>query len=162
MNLMIESNDFNLENIHFLEEKPNIVMDGKFTKLIYSNHCMTLNGVYLYFPVDFIKIDKIMNKNVLYFDAVKHKTLIKLFAKIEQQILEYYLFLISANSKTTNNKQTILKLESQLNSGSIKIYTTEQQMKDLSKTKVILKISGVWETYNKVGLTFRAMRVFTP
>jgi hypothetical protein len=86
--------DFQLENIHFLETKKNIIMDGNFTKITYSDDCLSLNSIYFLFPIDILKIEKAINKNIIYFNPIMHtnKQLIKEIAKIERSILEYYRF----------------------------------------------------------------------
>ena len=36
----------------FLEPKPNIIIDGTFTKIIYTSEDFTLNGIYIFIPQD--------------------------------------------------------------------------------------------------------------
>ena len=53
MNLEITlfvNNQFDIKNIGFLESKKNIIFDGKFTKLIYSDNYLTMNGIFFKFP----------------------------------------------------------------------------------------------------------------
>ena len=47
MNLIIKIDDIKLENIFFLDTKENIIMEGNFTKIIYSNEYFMMNGIYL-------------------------------------------------------------------------------------------------------------------
>jgi hypothetical protein len=37
MNFIFDLNDFQIENMHLFEKKKNIVVDGIFTKIIYSD-----------------------------------------------------------------------------------------------------------------------------
>jgi hypothetical protein len=122
MNFIFEINDFYLENIHFLETKKNIIMDGNFTKISYSDDCILLNGIYIHFPIEISKTQHLINKNnnystiekcdvgkfennsnknMIYFDPnlLSNKELIKKIAKIEKNILEYYLFINMNNSQ---------------------------------------------------------------
>ena len=51
MNLACNIFDFEIENTFFLDIKKNIIIDGTFTKMIYSTSNVTFNGIYLIFPI---------------------------------------------------------------------------------------------------------------
>jgi len=109
MNFIFKINDFCLENIHFLETKKNIIMDGNFTKIGYSDDCISLNGIYIYFPIEkceSVKTEKMMNKNMIYFDPnlPSNKQLIKKITKIEKNILDYFLFMNTNNENHNYEK----------------------------------------------------------
>ena len=46
MNIAYSLDKINLQNVFFLDSKKNIIMDGKFTKIIHSNELITINGIY--------------------------------------------------------------------------------------------------------------------
>ena len=46
MNVVLDLNDLHEQYICFLETKKNIVIDGYFTKILYSNDIVTMNGIY--------------------------------------------------------------------------------------------------------------------
>ena len=48
--LQLES--YNPNQFFFLEPKPNIIIDGTFTKIIYTSEDFTLNGIYIFIPHD--------------------------------------------------------------------------------------------------------------
>lgn len=48
--LQLES--YNPNQFFFLEPKPNIIIDGTFTKIIYTSEDFTLNGIYIFIPQD--------------------------------------------------------------------------------------------------------------
>jgi hypothetical protein len=52
MNLSIDLHKFSLVNVLFSDTKRNMIMDGNFTKIIYSNQWFTMNSLYLYFPIE--------------------------------------------------------------------------------------------------------------
>ena len=52
MNLLCDISTFNPNHLFFLDAKKNMVIDGKFTKLVYSDSMVSLNGLYLYCPID--------------------------------------------------------------------------------------------------------------
>jgi len=75
--------------------------------------------------------------------------------RIEYYILEFYKQIFNCKKKIT----TILK--SQLNNACIKIYIDTSEYLIISKSKFpikknfVLKISGIWEDYTSIGLTYK-------
>ena len=57
MNLLCDISIFNTNHLFFLDTKKNMVIDGKFTKLVYSDSMVSLNGLYLYCPIDVTSSD---------------------------------------------------------------------------------------------------------
>jgi hypothetical protein len=43
---------FQINHIFFLDTKKNMVIDGKFTKIVYSDSVVSLNGLYIYCPLE--------------------------------------------------------------------------------------------------------------
>jgi hypothetical protein len=52
MNLLCDVSIFQVNHIFFLDTKKNMVIDGKFTKIVYSDSVVSLNGLYLYCPIE--------------------------------------------------------------------------------------------------------------
>jgi hypothetical protein len=50
MNILLDSFTFNIHNVYFLEKKKNTVINGNFTKLVYSTNYFTMNGLYFTLP----------------------------------------------------------------------------------------------------------------
>jgi len=44
----VDLNIYNKNHIYFLEPKPNLLIQGTFTKMIYTGEDFTINGIYLY------------------------------------------------------------------------------------------------------------------
>ena len=164
MNLSIHLNNYSLLNICFLDTKENIVMDGNFTKIIYSNQWFTINGIYINLHFDSITVDKLMNKQYLRFNpySFNNQKIIKDLAIIENNILEYYKEYYCNNSKITNI------LEKQLSSGNMKIFKEYIDYRNFNnknnyfsenngEKRYILKISGIWENYNEIGITYKLL-----
>jgi hypothetical protein len=179
---MLPINDFQLENIHFLDTKKNIIMDGNFTKISYSDDCVSLNSIYFYFPIEISKTEKMVNKNMVSFDSSLplNKQLIKKMAKIEKNILEYYFFTnVQSNSPvssfsafsdsslfypgihTKSDKKITNKLETQLQSGYIKLFKKNyvEKISLPENYHFLLKISGVWENNYQIGITYKFMEI---
>ena len=62
MNIAYKLDQINLNNLFFMDSKKNIIMDGKFTKILYSDELLTTNGVSLIIPFHNTSIDKTYNK----------------------------------------------------------------------------------------------------
>ena len=166
MNICIDLNKFFINYISFLETKRNIIMEGNFTKLLYSNQYFTMNNIFIYLPIEYTGIEKVTNKNFLKFNPLveKNSILIKELSSVELKILEYYKLYFNSKRKVVN------LLSRQLNSGNIKVlcdkktdnYSFNKSM-DIEeyKKEFILKISGVWETYEDIGLTYKLLEIST-
>jgi len=155
MNISIDIENVVLPNIYFLDKKRNIIMDGNFTKIIYSNDWFTMNGLYILFPIEVISIEKYSNNNILKFHTYQSNNLqiIEDIAKLEYRIIEYYKNIYHCKSRICNS------VAKQLYSGSMKLYK-ELNTNQVEKNKqYIIKISGIWETQESVGLTYKLIEV---
>jgi hypothetical protein len=141
---LIKNTEFNIYNIHFLEKKINMMMDGFFTKIMFATSFMTMNGIFINIP--FISVTTNYS-NYLSIDTEKEKEYIYRFCIMEKQILQYYLMFYNIR------KTPIYNLKSQLQKGYIKYY---RDIHGPSKdTGFYLKISGIWENHNEIGMTYK-------
>lgn len=200
----------NTENIHFLEKRRNVIIKGFFTKLVYSNLCISLNALFMdiSLPIRHIgSINKFSFQGYLYpsgiLDSCRrgYEEIVKLKA-LEEQIIHHYL------SQTMSTKIPFYSLGNQLDKGSIKVYLPDRSsesssnfarsrctifgrgtegitggcpdanseqgiftddnngnfvhMRDIYSIssrpmngKMLLKISGVWESDSHVGITYK-------
>jgi hypothetical protein len=163
MNILLDLKHFSLYNIFNCDTKENIIMEGKFTKILYSNELFTMNGIYFSFPIENLTIEKIGNKNIIKFHPYSQINLpiVQDFAKIEFRILEHYKYMNKCVRKISNT------LSKQLYSGSMKIYKDLHSIKNYDNNNkntdeipvdFFLKISGIWETENEIGLTYKLHR----
>ena len=193
MNLSIDLYNLSLVNINFLDTKKNIIMDGNFTKIIYSNNWFTINSIFIHFPIEWLTIDKIANKSILRFNpySTKNLPIVQDFAKFETRLLEYFKTFCKLNIRTTNT------FSKQLYTGNMKIFKeyvdpnkisnddyqhntggfsepfiSSRSYIDINKRSLakplrsdedetqrlfVIKISGIWENYEEIGLTFKLM-----
>jgi len=156
MNISIDLQKVSILNIFFLDKKMNIIIDGNFTKILYSNDFFTMNGLYILFPIEVSSIEKNANKNLLKLNPYQNNNniIIQEFAKLEARIIEYYKNTYRCKGKIVNY------LSRQMYSGSMKLYK-EFSSNDIKKSNVqyIIKISGIWETYDEVGITYKLIEV---
>ncbi len=147
MNLVSRIEQYNDNNIIFCEPiKNNIMNDGNFIRILYSTNIMSLNGLYLLVNLTDISCEKYYNKFKCTFNISNHKDLIENLKSIEETILNKY--------KT--NKSPSYKIYEQIRSGYIKVFTDAGTK---SKCQFILKISGIWETQNNYGLTYKFLKI---
>ncbi len=149
MNFAIDLNNFGLENLSFLDSKKNIIMEGQFTKLNFLTEWFTMNGLYFNFPIE-IKNISVGEKNIVKFDAYTKNniSIIQYFSTLEQKLLDFYS-IIKGKSLKKNNLLT-----KQLYSGYMKVILEKITLCSASK-QLILKISGIWETDNEIGITYK-------
>jgi hypothetical protein len=159
MIVTLDLSKFTLSNMYFLDTKKNIIMDGNFTKLIFSNEFFVMNGIYILFPIDHNGSEKIMNKTQIRFNPFQqyNQILINEFSKLEKSILEYY-----RQSRMCNCKIVPL-LQKQMLIGFMKTnkeYKNQFLINENNKnTQYVLKISGIWETQDEIGLTYKLFEV---
>lgn len=158
MNILLNISDFSTEYVYFLEKKTNIVFNGVFTKIMYSNELLLMNGIYLHFPLEIMKVCESINKIYVSFQVYNKVNMraIQDFTAIEQMILEQYKVMNNCNKKMNN------ALSKQMYGGSVKIFYSghvdNRSVKSLQSGEVysfVIKISGVWETNDEIGITYK-------
>ena len=144
MNIIIDINDFNIENIFYQDSiKNTVINDSKFIRTIYSNEYFIINILFIKFNLKIKLSEKLYNKYKCNFDIKSNEILIKNLINIEKQIINKY----------DSNKNKEYKMSKQLLTGNIKIFIDDNII--LNNNDIILKISGIWETNNNIGLTYK-------
>jgi hypothetical protein len=153
MIITLELQKLLLSNIYFLDKKRNIIMDGNFTKIMYSNDKFTMNGLYILFPIETISNER--NSNMFRFNPhnTNNVTAINDISKLEYRIIEYYKNTFQCKGKISN------LLSKQLYLGSLKLYKEQGVVDNNILKKYVIKISGVWESQDEVGITYKLVEV---
>jgi hypothetical protein len=148
MNIVKKLDQYNQDHIYFCDPiKNNIMNDGNFIRIMYSNPLFVLNGIYLYISINHLSIDKYYNKFKCTFDVNLYKDLINKLHIIETSILK------KAN---IFDKTPQYKIYEQLKNGNIKIFSDNN---DKITNTFLLKIAGIWETDTYYGLTYKFIKV---
>jgi hypothetical protein len=135
MNLIFNCDDILLENIFFNDSiKNTIIKDSVFIKIIYSNHDIILNGIYIYIQLTNNNNNNNNNNNIN----------IQKINNIEKSILTLY----------NTNKTHHYKINNQL---EYLISKLNNNKKDF--VTYILRISGIWETNNIIGITYKFLDI---
>lgn len=129
--------NFDIKNIFIMPPiKNTLISHGLFHKLLYSNNLFTSNGLY-------IKIDyndtKYLNGR-LHYNIDTNISTIDTIESIEKYIL---------GKINNNNKKIYQKINDQFRSGNIKLNN--------NVSSVILKISGLWENDNSIGISYKIL-----
>jgi len=150
MFLIIQPTDFN-KNYLMLSEKTknNIMNDGFFYRLYYSDIYGTTKGLFLGFELRNITIEKYFNKLKCSFKHNINAKIIEFIKSIEKCILNII--------PERQNKTPVYRIEEQLQNDYIKIFYNNQQTAPETKdsVKLLLKISGIWTNDKEYGVTFR-------
>ncbi len=147
MNLVKQINQYDSNCIFFCDPiKNNIMNEGCFIRIVYSNNIVMFNGIYLLLELSNIKCDKYYNKYKCLFDVNAYKELIENIKYIEEDILKKY----------STMKTPSYKIYEQMKYGYIKLF---DDIENATDCKFVLKISGIWETLSNYGLTYKFIRV---
>ncbi len=151
MNVVLDIDDFKLENVFFQDSVKNTVMDNSdFIRTLYSTELFTINGIFLKTNISTLYIEKYFNKYKCIFDKELNRIEIDKMLSIEKRILQ---------NVGIKNKRASYRIEDQLSSGSIKLFTDNME-KSLGN-QYIFKISGIWETGTDYGVTYKFMNITT-
>jgi len=143
MNLVLEPNLYDVNSIYFYEPVKNTVMDeSSFIRILYSNSDLILNGIYIK-----IDIDKNIYSKKPIKPNIKNDDALAFVESMENLILHTY-----NPEKIQSNK-----IKDQLVYLISKIHSANN-----SETSYILKVSGIWETMNTIGLTFKFVYIYSP
>ena len=140
--------NFDKRNIIFSEKtKNNVLQKGDFYRIYYSNHLMTINGIYLYFPLRNVKIEPYFNKLKCNFNKAENSAVIEQLKGIEKKII----------SCLDIGKKAVYRIEEQLSHNFIKIYadTGWDKMQTKDDIEILLKVAGIWDNQFEYGITFR-------
>jgi len=153
------------------------MMEGNFTKILYSDDVLISNGIYLKFPLqktrampmnivdgrhirDVRETSSVSLKNqeqnssrcIFYFNphTQENQILFQQLSFIEMKLINYY------KKQTNVNKCSVYGLKNQLYSGNIKYYQDNDSVGE--NMIYVLKIAGFWETNDSVGITYKFLQ----
>jgi hypothetical protein len=147
--LILDLLNYNPQYFYFLETKTNLLLEGTFTKVIYTHLNFTMNSLYFNFPITYSYIENCKDKYYIYFDLnnIQNRTTLDYIFKLETQVLLHYA------NYTAHKKSSNMSLYKHLIKGKFRIF--DKPNSSLEKSNYILKISGVWETKDEFGITYK-------
>tara|TARA_Y100001970_G_C14132627_1_gene802565 strand:+ start:178 stop:642 length:465 start_codon:yes stop_codon:yes gene_type:complete len=150
MNLLLTPDNYNINYIYFNDSIKNTVIDNSnFIKIMFSNTDLYLNGFYVLITLENISVEKYYNKYkcVINDDNTNNKNIFQFMYKLEHELLHKY----------NNIKNKKLIITNQLKQNNIKLFIENKNIKETmySKLQFCLKISGIWEKNDEIGLTYK-------
>ena len=153
MNLLVLPNQFDSNYLYFLERKPNLIIEEAiFSKLLYSTKEFITTGLFIFIPFEISTI-KHTGISTIEFNTKINESIIQKIIEIEKQIMNSYFLQYQIKSKTP-----IYDISNKFQSGSLKIYSNNMHNKNYTTKRSVnyyIKISGIWETANQIGLTYK-------
>jgi hypothetical protein len=150
MNLITYIDNYKEDYVYFSEPIYNTIINihnSKFIRILYSTKEVILNGIYIYIPLNDVIMEKYYNKYKCIFPInMNNKEIIDKIKLLEYNLLKKYKHLC-------NNKIPQYKICEQLRMGYIKIFNNFNSKQNCNN--FLLKISGLWETNNEYGITFK-------
>jgi hypothetical protein len=148
MNIAKRLDQYNDFYVYFCEPiKNNIMTDSNFIRILYSNEIMTLSGIYLIININDMQCEKYYNKYKCIFNPNYHNEMIQKIKQIEENLLQ---------KCDIQNKTPQYKIYEQLKNGFIKIF---HEVNPKQANSFIVKISGIWETQNSYGVTYKFISI---
>ena len=167
----LENIDYN--NIIICDPIKNSIIDySSFYKIIYSNSYTSYNGLFTIFKVNNVTInkDKVFfnnnndDENNIVFNKLKHieEHITKLSSKSKIKKINYKLrdFLNNNYFKFVNNDD-MNKFNNFNNFNNLKLLSNYNSsvVSNSDYHYFILKISGLWETRENIGMTFKIVKI---
>ena len=153
-NIVKRLDQYNENHLFFCEPiKNNIMSEGNFLRILYSNHLFVLNGVHVMFTIYSSCIEKCYNKIKFAFHPDQNAHTIERLQFIEESIL---------SQCPIQNKTPQYKITDQLKNNYLKIFFDSTQTMNNNANTFLLKISGVWETATHYGVTYKFTKVNYP
>ena len=145
-------NELDINSIIINEKiKNKVLQSSDFYRVVYSDQCSSMSGIFLIFSLDNINLEKYFNKIKCTIqkseENIKNISLLK---NIEKTIMSKY--------ENNTQKRPVYRISEQLNQYFIKLYGNDNlELKNYSKINFLLKISGIWDSdeTKDYGLTFR-------
>ena len=148
--LVLDLYHYDPQCFYYLDSQKNALMDGLFTKVIYTHSYFTMNGLYFYFPVQPSYLEPSKDKYFVNFDpnVTQNKAIMDILFKLETQILLHYASFV--NRRKTSN----MTMYRHLLKGKFRIHQSSPP-DTFNKYTYVLKISGIWETDTEFGVTYK-------
>jgi hypothetical protein len=142
----------------FMASKANkMYIDGVYTKIIYTHNYFTLNGLWIELPISVQSIEK---TNSHYYQvklsaSKNHDSINHNISQFEKKMLQIY-----QNSMNIFHKKPSYVLYNQFILGHLKIHNGIPSSMSIDHNRhcspfYYIKISGIWETPEEFGITYK-------
>ena len=144
MNVTIPIKKYNIDKVYFGEPIKNTIIENSvFRRTIYSDTFVSFNNICLLFELKNVYVKKYYNKWKIILNSEEIKLSIK---KLERELLEKIRM---------THKKSCHAITEQIEAGFIKLFSDNLEQKVYEGFNLILKVSGIWETGEGYGLTYK-------
>jgi hypothetical protein len=150
MLLIINYKQFNNNYIDYGDKNNNnIINNSYFYSITYSNSLFSINYLYIEFKLNNINVDNYFNKYKITINNFEiNKEYIDFLISMEKQIL----------NKFSINQKHIMKLSEQLRTNNLRgLCNYNIENKKYNLLNFLIKISGIWENNNEIGLIYKVI-----
>jgi len=155
MNLVFTIDQYDDDDVYFCDGiKNNIMSEGKFIRILYSNSLLVMNGINLLITLNDVSVEQYYNKYRCTFNANNHRHVVESIRQIEEDLLKKY-----QNTVNDSYKKPVYKISDNFRMGNIKLFLDSPEKLPMT---FMLKISGVWETETQYGLTYKFLKANNP
>jgi hypothetical protein len=149
MNIVSKLDNFNINNVFFLDPIENTVIDNSiFIKLIYSDPNISFNGIFLLCSFNNLTYEKIYSKiNINWIKTVYNSEIEDRIINIEKILLESY----------KSEKKKVFLIKEFIKKRNIKIFA--EQNKNYVNNSILLRISGIWENETEYGIAYKFLDI---
>lgn len=154
MSLIFKTEDYDDNELYFIEPvKNNVKTNSFFSRIVYSNDIISLKNIYFSFTLTNVSFKDQYLKTIIYFNESSND-LQKLY-EIEKDIINKFIQYKQIYNKDINIQPTYC-IKNQFKLNYIKIFKNSA-ITDINynSTEILIKISGIWQTDNNVGITFK-------
>ena len=145
MNIIKSIDQYNINNIYLCDPiKNNVIVNGSFTRILYSTDIFTMNGVYLMIPFTEVTFEKYYQKYKCTFNMHHNLKTTNSLCEIESQLLQKV-------SSIIKHKTPQYQIQEQFKKSHVKIISDTTP----NTNTFLLKISGIWETETQYGVTYK-------
>jgi hypothetical protein len=146
MNFVLNNNLYNQNYLYIMDSVSNNVLEnGTFHRIIYSNSHMTLNSLIFKITFTNIEIIKTFNKyKIIYTDNSNLNTFVYI-EELENSLLNKFILQGTALSSIMDSIKT----------DNLKLYSSKHLESFYPNLTVYLKISGFWINNNSYGITYK-------
>jgi hypothetical protein len=181
MNIVIDISNVYLNGIFIFDKRKNVIIDGYFSRLVYSTSHFVMNGLYIKCQL-YKAPENIHSGLIRHSNSYPHLPTSNSYSQLSTfslsdfspdtfrsnesfdlknphnltqvttlSSIEEYILQQYKDTKTPN-KVCVYNLRNQLYGGCLKINGNPTKNDSI---KFILKISGIWETDTSIGITFK-------
>ena len=154
MSVIFKFNDYDENELYFIESvKNNVKSNSYFSRIIYSTSFIALKNIYFSFNLHNVKYRDQYLKTIIFFEEGKNE--LEQLYEIERNIINKFI----AYKKIYNKDAVIYPtycIKNQFKLNYIKVFKNSTFTNVNSESpEIFIKISGIWQTDNNVGITFK-------